>query len=104
LSDGSTSSSDGVSVKLAVEALNASFNPLHGLEKGVTMYPAVSDQFSRFGVGIINTNSRDIFHIIDILLNHRTELEIEEHYTDTAGYVRTYIDLCKSNLCMFFYV
>jgi len=84
--DGSTSSSDGVRVKSAVEALNASYNPHYGLEKGVTMYSAVSDQYSRFGVGIINTNSRDAIHIIDILLNHRTELEIEEHYTDTAGY------------------
>ena len=75
--DGSTSSSDGVRVKSAVEALNASYNPHYGLEKGVTMYSAVSDQYSRFGVGVINTNSRDAIHIIDILLNHRTELEIK---------------------------
>ena len=36
--DGSTSSSDGVRVKSAVEALNACYNPHYGLEKGVTMY------------------------------------------------------------------
>jgi TnpA family transposase len=84
--DGSTSSSDGVRVKSAIEALNASYNPHYGLEKGVTMYSAVSDQYSRFGIGIINTNSRDAIHIVNILLNHKTELEIEEHYTDTAGY------------------
>ncbi|MBX4262181.1 transposase (plasmid) [Clostridium estertheticum] len=68
-SDGSTSSSDGVRVKSAVEALNASYNTHYGLEKGVTMYSAVRDQYSRFGVGIINTNSRYVIHINDILTN-----------------------------------
>ncbi|MFT5875652.1 MAG: TnpA family transposase, partial [Clostridium sp.] len=84
--DGTTSSSDGVRVITGVETLNASYNPHYGFEKGVTMYSAVSDQYSRFGVGVINTNSRDAIHVVDILLNHNTELEIEEHYTDTAGY------------------
>jgi TnpA family transposase len=69
-----------------VETLNASYNPHYGFEKGVTMYSAVSDQYSRFGVGVINTNSRDAIHVVDMLLNHNTELEIEEHYTDTAGH------------------
>ena len=84
--DGTTSSSDGVRVRTGVETLNASYNPHYGFEKGVTMYSAVSDQYSRFGVGVINTNSRDAIHVVDILLRHNTELEIEEHYTDTAGY------------------
>ena len=84
--DGTTSSSDSVRVRTGVETLNVSYNPHYGFEKGVTMYSAVSDQYSRFGVGVINTNSRDAIHVVDILLKHNTELEIEEHYTDTAGY------------------
>ncbi|HAT4337790.1 TPA: transposase, partial [Clostridium perfringens] len=35
---------------------------------------------------IINTNSRDATHVLDGLLNNDTDLNIEEHYTDTAGY------------------
>ncbi|SUY45065.1 TnpA, transposase (3' segment) [Clostridium putrefaciens] len=84
--NGTTSSSDGVRVRTAVESLNSSYNPHYGFEKGVTMYATVSDQYSRFVIDVINTNSRDAIHIVDILLNHNTELEIEEHYTDTAGY------------------
>ncbi|WP_304518723.1 Tn3 family transposase [Clostridium sp. CM028] len=76
--NGSTSSSDGVRVKSAIEALNECYNPHYDLEKGVTMYSAVSDQYLRFGIGIINTNSRDAIHIVDIILNYKIELEIEE--------------------------
>lgn len=35
---------------------------------------------------MINTNARDAVHVIDGLLHHETELTIDEHYTDTAGY------------------
>ena len=35
---------------------------------------------------MINTNARDAVHVIDGLLHHETDLHIEEHYTDTAGY------------------
>ncbi|PEA26935.1 hypothetical protein CN923_04365 [Bacillus cereus] len=50
------------------------------------MYRFVSDQFSSFYTKVINTNARDAVHVIDGLLHHETDLHIEEHYTDTAGY------------------
>ncbi|MBU3217708.1 transposase (plasmid) [Clostridium estertheticum] len=46
---------------------------LGGFESYTT---AVSDQSSRFGGGVINTNSRDAIHVVDILLSHNTELDI----------------------------
>ena len=46
----------------------------------------VSDQFSAFYTKVINTNVRDAVHVIDGLLYHETDLNIQEHYTDTAGY------------------
>jgi len=46
----------------------------------------VSDQFSSFHTKVINTNARDAVHVIDGLLHHETDLDIQEHYTDTAGY------------------
>nr|WP_314466138.1 transposase [uncultured Clostridium sp.] len=84
--DGSTSSSDGMRVQVGVSSLHAEHNPHYGSEKGTTMYRFVSDQFSSFYTKVINTNARDAVHVIDGLLYHETELCIEEHYTDTAGY------------------
>lgn len=84
--DGSTSSSDGMRVQVGVSSLHADANPHYGNGKGTTMYRFVSDKFSTFYTKIINTNARDAVHVIDGLLYHETDLNIEEHYTDTAGY------------------
>ncbi|OAZ43482.1 hypothetical protein A9Z39_21505 [Paenibacillus polymyxa] len=46
----------------------------------------MSDQFSIFYTKVINTNTRDAVHVIDDLLHYETDLAIEVHYTDTAGY------------------
>lgn len=84
--DGTTSSSDGMRVEIGVSALNAQANPHYGTGKGTTFYRFTSDQYSSFYTTIINTNARDAIHVIDGLLNHETDLEIKEHYTDTLGY------------------
>lgn len=84
--DGTTSSSDGMRVQIGVAALHADANPHYGTGKGATIYRFVSDQFSTFYTKVINTNARDAVHVIDGLLHHETDLAIEEHYTDTAGY------------------
>lgn len=84
--DGTTSSSDGMRVQIGVSALHADANPHYGTGKGATIYRFVSDQFSTFYTKVINTNARDAVHVIDGLLHHETDLTIEEHYTDTAGY------------------
>lgn len=84
--DGSTSSSDGMRVQVGVSCLHADSNPHYGTGKGATMYRFVSDQFSAFYTKVINTNVRDAVHVIDGLLYHETDLNIQEHYTDTAGY------------------
>jgi len=36
-------------------------------------------------------NARDAVHFIDGLHHHETDLTIEEHYTDTAGYQYLFI-------------
>ena len=50
------------------------------------MYRFVSDEFLTFYTKVINTNARDAVHVIDGLLYQETDLNIEEHYTDIAGY------------------
>ncbi|MED0951772.1 Tn3 family transposase [Bacillus mobilis] len=84
--DGTTSSSDGMRMQLGVSSLHADANPHYGTGKGATIYRFTSDQFSSYYTKIIHTNSRDAIHVLDGLLHHESDLNIEEHYTDTAGY------------------
>jgi len=92
--DGTTSSSDGMRVTTSVPSLYGDTNPHYGFGKGSTIYRFVSDQFSSYHVNVITTNSRDATHVIDGLLHHETDLEIHEHYTDTAGYTDQVFGLC----------
>ena len=84
--DGTTSSSDGMRVQVGVSSLVSEHNPHYGSGKGSTIYRFVSDQYSTFYTKVINTNAREAVHVIDGLLEHETDLCINEHYTDTAGY------------------
>lgn len=84
--DGTTSSSDGMRVPIGVSSLHADSNPHYGSGKGATIYRFVGDQYASFYTKVINTNARDAVHVIDGLLHHESDLRIEEHYTDTAGY------------------
>ncbi len=84
--DGSTSSSDGIRVQVGASSHDAEHNPHYGAERGKTIYLFTSDQYSSFYTKVINTNVRDAVHVIDGLLYHESELLINEHYTDTAGY------------------
>ncbi|PTM52725.1 Tn3 transposase DDE domain-containing protein [Desmospora activa DSM 45169] len=45
-------------------------------------------------VGKALISARDAPHVIDGLLYHETELQIEEHYTDTAGYTDHVFAMC----------
>lgn len=92
--DGTTSSSDGMRVQVGVPSLYADANPHYGHGKGTTFYRFTSDQFSTFSGNVVNTNSRDALHVVDGLLHHESELNIEEHYTDTAGYTDQVFGLC----------
>lgn len=84
--DGTTSSSDGMRVQIGVSSLHAEANPHYGRGKGATFYRFVSDQQVAFHDLVINATARDAPYVIDGYLNHETDLQIEEHYTDTAGY------------------
>lgn len=67
-------------LQLGVFSIHAYSNPHYGTGKGTIIHRFTSDQFSSYYSKIINTNS------IDGLLNNDTDLNIEEHYKDTAGY------------------
>jgi hypothetical protein len=66
----------------------------YGNDPGVTFYTHVSDQYAPFYTKLINATVRDATYVLDGLLYHESELQIEEHYTDTAGFTDHVFALC----------
>lgn len=85
--DGTTSSSDGQRFKAGGHAEKTGrVNPKYGSEPGVLFYTHISDQYAPFHTKVINVGVRDATYVLDGLLHHESDLRIEEHYTDTAGF------------------
>ncbi|HEY6270768.1 MAG TPA: Tn3 family transposase, partial [Terriglobales bacterium] len=92
---GTTSSSDGQRFKAggSGEAIG-SVNARYGNEPGATFYTHISDQYAPFHTKLISATVRDATHVLDGLLYHESDLHIEEHYTDTAGFTDHVFALC----------
>jgi TnpA family transposase len=85
--DGATSSSDGQRFKAGGKAESTGhLNPKYGTEPGRQFYTHVSDQYAPFHTKVVNVGVRDATYVLDGLLDHESDLRIEEHYTDTAGF------------------
>jgi TnpA family transposase len=85
--DGTTSSSDGQRFRASGRAeAGGNINPKYGSEPGVQFYTHISDQYAPFHTKVINVGVRDATYVLDGLLYHESDLQIEEHYTDTAGF------------------
>lgn len=85
--DGTTSSSDGQRFRAGGKAESTGHvNPKYGSEPGRLFYTHVSDQYAPFSVKVVNVGVRDSTYVLDGLLYHESDLRIEEHYTDTAGF------------------
>ena len=93
--DGTTSSSDGQRFRAGGHAEASGFrNPKYGDDPGVLFYTHVSGQYGGFHIKVINGPVRDATHVLDGLLYHESDLRIEEHYTDTAGFTDHVFGLC----------
>ena len=85
--DGTTSSSDGQRFRAGSKAQGTGHvNPKYGAEPGRLFYTHISDQYMPFHIKVINVGVRDSTYVLDGLLYHESDLRIEEHYTDTAGF------------------
>jgi TnpA family transposase len=85
--DGTTSSSDGQNFRTASKAESTGhINPKYGSSPGRTFYTHISDQYAPFHTKVVNVGVRDSTYVLDGLLYHESDLRIEEHYTDTAGF------------------
>ena len=85
--DGTTSSSDGQRFRVGGKGESTGHvNPKYGAEPGRLFYTHISDQYAPFSSRVINVGVRDSTYVLDGLLYHESDLRIEEHYTDTAGF------------------
>lgn len=85
--DGTTSSSDGQRFKAGNRAESTGhINPKYGSEPGRMFYTHLSDQYAPYHTKVVNVGVRDSTYVLDGLLYHESDLRIEEHYTDTAGF------------------
>ena len=85
--DGATSSSDGQNFRTGSKAESTGhINPKYGSSPGRTFYTHISDQYAPFHTKVVNVGVRDSTYVLDGLLYHESDLRIEEHYTDTAGF------------------
>lgn len=85
--DGTTSSSDGQNFKAGGRGQHSGqVNLRYGQEPSVQFYTHISDQYAPFHTKVINSTVRDATFVLDGLLYHESDLRIEEHYTDTAGF------------------
>jgi TnpA family transposase len=85
--DGTTSSSDGQRFRTGnVSQGKGQVNPKYGSEPGRQFYTHISDQYAPYHTRAINVGVRDATYVLDGLLYHESDLRIEEHYTDTAGF------------------
>lgn len=84
---GTLSSSDGQRFPVSVKSVSATALPKYfGYGRGITFYTWTSDQHSQYGTKVIPSTIRDARYVLDEILNNETELDIQEHTTDTSGY------------------
>jgi len=93
--DGTHSSSDGLRVRLGVQAANADRNREHFDDsRGITIYLHLADSGPPFRQRVISTNESEAWYVIDGLCNHETEFNIQEHATDTGGSSEHVFGMC----------
>jgi Tn3 transposase DDE domain len=84
--DGSTASSDGQFFRASDRAGPRSDINLHyGGEPGSKFYSHLSDQYGYFSILPVSATESEAPYVLDGLFDHETELDIQEHFTDTGG-------------------
>jgi len=85
--DGTRSSSDGQRFRAGGVFEKAGYiNPKYGSEPGTIYYSHISDMYAAFQTNIITSNARNATYVLDGLLQHEADIDIQEHFTDTSGF------------------
>lgn len=92
---GATTSSDNQNFPVGgTNAMKVHRNPYYGHEPGIGFYTHVTDQHSPFYVQVISTRVHEAPYMLNGLLNHETQLDIQLHATDTKGFSDHIFALC----------
>jgi TnpA family transposase len=84
---GTFSSSDGQRFAVARKTNKATPLPRYfGYGRGLTFLTWTSDQLSQYGTRVTPPTMREATYVLDAILDNETDLNIQEHTTDTAGY------------------
>lgn len=84
--DGTLSSSDGQRFPITVKTPRARRNRRYFTGTGASVYTWTSDRHAQYGTRVIPTTVREATYVLDAIFDNETDLDIEEHTTDTAGY------------------
>jgi TnpA family transposase len=92
---GTTSSSDGQHFPVGGRRESvAQANARKGTGPKVAFYTHVSDRYAPFHIKAISAGDREATHVLDGLMYHESDIQIEEHYTDTNGYTEQVFAMC----------
>jgi TnpA family transposase len=83
--EGKTSASDGQRFALPRKVLQQTYSTKFS-DFALEFYTFVADNYAPFYSTPIECTDRDAAFVLDGLLYNESELELEEHYTDTHGY------------------
>ncbi len=83
--DGKTSASDGQRFSLRRKVLQQTYSTRFS-DFALEFYSFIADNYAPFYSTPIECTNRDSGFVLDGLLYNETDLELEEHYTDTHGY------------------
>lgn len=85
--DGEIASADGLRFVVPVKTIHAGANPKYfGVQRGITYYTLVSDQFTQLHGQVIPGTIRDSLYILSALLEQQTVLRPQKIMSDTGAY------------------
>ena len=83
--DGTTSASDGQRFAMSQKVLQRTYSTRFN-DFALEFYSFVADNYAPFYSRPIECTDRDAPFVLDGVLYHESDLDLEEHYTDTHGY------------------
>jgi TnpA family transposase len=85
--DGEIASADGLRFVVPVKTIHAGANPKYfGVQRGITYYTLVSDQFTQLHGQVIPGTIKDSLYILSALLEQQTVLRPQKIISDTGAY------------------
>jgi TnpA family transposase len=97
IGDESVSMSDGMRIRTRVNTFNSAFMPKYFApgHRAITYYWHISHQGPGYAAQVFG-NDRDAAYVLDQILHIRSELPIQEHYTDTHGVTENVFGLAEA--------